>query len=71
MKQAETMYVVIRKHDKLHDYRVNEYIDMDSFADSPGHAVRKANRKATIQEEVGWASDNPIVRTAMVFVKEL
>ncbi len=70
LKQAETMYVVIRKYDELKSYRRDEFIDMDSFADSPGRAVQKSNRKA-ITNGSGWASEHPIVRTVTVFVKEL
>ncbi len=70
MKQAETMYVVIRKHDEMFDNRISEFIHMDSFADSPGRAVQKSNRAATIQGQA-WNGNHPIVRTATVFVKEL
>ena len=65
-KQAETRCVVIRKNWDTEA----EFIDMDSFDELPAGALLKSHSAARFKGDV-WATDNPITRTAQVFIKEL
>lgn len=66
MKQIETSCVVIRKNWNTGV----EFIDMDSFDKLPSNAIQKSHSAARFKGDT-WAVDNPIIRTAQVFIKEL